>query len=993
MKNILVIIIVLYSHNYFSQIKVFTDQTLRPTVSSEYFGKSSQNSTVDNKGRINKSIGIANLKSGDLAYNLNISYSSNGLKLNDWGGALGLLWQPEFTSLIYREIRGLPDDYSQKVNYLGDFNLNEYHTLHDMYEAKINNNTAGKDGECDVFYYNVNDLRGSFIIKDHQAYLLNYSEKVKIEIGTDLSSFTITDIRGVKYYYGQGNNIEYSSFSSYCDPGSSPQSSSKTAWFLTKIEDVNVSKSITFIYDTVTGNYPENYSESKNIKKGIYSGDVPVGNGQNVPQYESFIEDGFCVTIKDFSTRYIKKIQSSDFSVDFFYNNRMDISGKFCDRIEIKNTNGILVNKIKFNYLQAGNYLQAPDMPELGTATPVRYFLQNIKVGINQDEVYNFEYNNLSLLPPRFSKGQDFVGIYNGRINTSLLPKEYINNMLDLINGGYPNPLTINSFSSGFRFSQYPYSSYGLLNRIIYPTKGIEEIFYEPNMVLKDSDTIESEFYGVRPYKIELSDLTGNKITKKYVYKNTEIDPSTNQLQFGISSAFYSEDDSFGGYLTEGYNSGFYPCNTGPAAGTPCPYIYKFYKINSDKRYNINAFQGSFIAYRSVTEITNNTRFETKKYNVKEDLPAQPMLGYSNSYLPFYSNDWNVNLINTKIEGEVKTGNYNIKRLTDYAYTFSDILNVENYVVSRDYLPLFWNMDQYYSSNLEAYSVYKYNLTSRWFNNAGQKETLVLDGGRKIVTNTTNEYFNADNYNNLKSVKRTFSDGSTDLVQYQYAKDLYQTGDLVQRNIVGIPIITTNYHNSTPVAKSKLSFSRDWLGHEYLFPQKQESMVLSLINTPNEYYDTEINYDQYDTKGNLLQFTSKDGVPVTLIYGYNQTLPILKVQGITYVGLMNILGLGSNLTGYNNLDICQKSNADIDVASEQLLLNSLDLVRSNAALSGYQITTYTYDPLIGVRSITPPSGIREVYLYDTANRLMEIREGNQTGKLLKEFKYNYKTNN
>ncbi|BAP31520.1 uncharacterized protein CHSO_2483 [Chryseobacterium sp. StRB126] len=64
--------------------------------------------------------------------------------------------------------------------------------------------------------------------------------------------------------------------------------------------------------------------------------------------------------------------------------------------------------------------------------------------------------------------------------------------------------------------------------------------------------------------------------------------------------------------------------------------------------------------------------------------------------------------------------------------------------------------------------------------------------------------------------------------------------------------------------------------------------------------------------------------------------------------------------------------------------------RNNSVLSGYQTTTYSYDPLIGVRSITPPSGIREVYLYDTAGRLKEVREHNNTGKLLKEFNYHYK---
>lgn len=34
--------------------------------------------------------------------------------------------------------------------------------------------------------------------------------------------------------------------------------------------------------------------------------------------------------------------------------------------------------------------------------------------------------------------------------------------------------------------------------------------------------------------------------------------------------------------------------------------------------------------------------------------------------------------------------------------------------------------------------------------------------------------------------------------------------------------------------------------------------------------------------------------------------------------------------------------------------------------------------------------IPEVYIYDTANRLKEIREQTNSGKILKEFKYNYK---
>ena len=74
----------------------------------------------------------------------------------------------------------------------------------------------------------------------------------------------------------------------------------------------------------------------------------------------------------------------------------------------------------------------------------------------------------------------------------------------------------------------------------------------------------------------------------------------------------------------------------------------------------------------------------------------------------------------------------------------------------------------------------------------------------------------------------------------------------------------------------------------------------------------------------------------------------------------------------------------------------LDNSPENDLFKNYQVTTYTYDPLVGVRSVTPPSGIREYYFYDDSKRLqsIKIREKNSSGievfKILKEYKYNYK---
>ena len=115
--------------------------------------------------------------------------------------------------------------------------------------------------------------------------------------------------------------------------------------------------------------------------------------------------------------------------------------------------------------------------------------------------------------------------------------------------------------------------------------------------------------------------------------------------------------------------------------------------------------------------------------------------------------------------------------------------------------------------------------------------------------------------------------------------------------------------------------------------------------------------------------------------GYDYTQPIAKIEGAQLSGisqsLMDTIVNASNTDAQNGND-----------TSEQNLISALDTFRSDASLSGYQISTYTYDPLIGVRSITPPSGIREYYRYDTANRLEKVIDSDK--KVLKEFKYNYK---
>ncbi|MEF9476878.1 hypothetical protein OWR28_03135 [Chryseobacterium sp. 1B4] len=115
--------------------------------------------------------------------------------------------------------------------------------------------------------------------------------------------------------------------------------------------------------------------------------------------------------------------------------------------------------------------------------------------------------------------------------------------------------------------------------------------------------------------------------------------------------------------------------------------------------------------------------------------------------------------------------------------------------------------------------------------------------------------------------------------------------------------------------------------------------------------------------------------------GYNKTKPIAKVVGSTYSQIEGMIST-----------IVTKSNEDAaDPTKEAELLQALDAFQPAG-----MVTTYTYDPLVGVTTITPPSGIRELYVYDSANRLkqVQVRERDNAGtfsyKVVKEFKYNYK---
>lgn len=240
------------------------------------------------------------------------------------------------------------------------------------------------------------------------------------------------------------------------------------------------------------------------------------------------------------------------------------------------------------------------------------------------------------------------------------------------------------------------------------------------------------------------------------------------------------------------------------------------------------------------------------------------------------------------------------------------------------------------------------------------------------ITETKNEIFrNANNYR-TQLQRTTAFDGAIQETSYQYALDK-NNQKLIDANMFGIPLET-----KTTIKKDVADPGKIMARAETKYENAGNKFPSSAVSYDSQNsLASEVIFNQYDSKGNLEEYTTKDGIPVSLVWGYNKTQPIAKIEGATY----------SQVSPYIS-DMVTRSDADTDSTSEQVLQNALDIFRNKAELVGFRITTYVYDPLVGMKSMTPPSGIREIYQYDKAGRLDKITDEN--GNVLKKYKYNYK---
>ena len=945
-------------------------------------------------GTPNINIPIGQIKTGPITVNIDLDYNAEGCRLDQHPTWVGLNWSLNAGGVIRRQTNG---EFDEQIAYSG--NLPSYLDLFPSLGLSNWNtiagiNSIGKEIAPDEFNFTFNGISGSFIMNHLGEWVVrskdNLHLKVEHVVTTDyyLGSFTqnmpraftrfiITTDDGTKYVFGeQSNALEYSvgSRNTMIEPWNNvvhpivPPIASNPNWFKEiQISAWNLYQIIAPTGNTVTFNYSRVWS----LQQNIYSLICDNGNFNttgDISQASKFSVAGSCleniVTDNNIVCTFIK---SPSNELKWIYKEKpeshdgLNSGGAFAyyklNNIQIRENNNVLVKNISFSYIEKPTE---------------RLKLKRVKfLSIQNSEVkseYGIEYNP-KLLPIYNTGEEDHWGFYNG--------KNFWNGMSSQSNIGQMDELPFNL--DAYYLSREPDATLmdaEIIKKITYPSGGYSEFIFEPHQYSKlvnyDTTVSLSQFTtpqiagGLRIKKVLTYDaLGGTPLTKEYFYIN-------NYIGQGLtSSGILAGKPSYYDRMVMGPNQ-----------------VYS--RFSSSALNYMNTTNGNHITYTEVVEKSN------------EGYTVYTFTNHDNGYMdkPPFAQINPVTLsssISKRIFGKLnlerglalKTQVYNngkvLLRQESNTYN-SDPNRYNSYVRSiQSGIGLLY-------VNLTAIPIYTFHP----YLSAKTISEYSSDGG--ALSNTTSYTYDAT-YRFVRSITTPTSEGNILKTRFKYptdftyvatglpaANEIYDISAMVARHIINVPVekiesITkggTEYLTHATMVQFEDSKVERIFDLGVSSPLAITGLFESSSTTTGFNYDSrykeKVYISKYDTKGNILEMTPKNGPVISYVWAYNKSYPIAKVVNATNAVMNTAVGS----TPLNNI-AASYDNTQIALLTTQL----------RTGLPNAQVSSYLYAPSIGMISETQPNGIVSSYTYDDFGRLVLTKDNDSNPVTSTEYGYDH----
>lgn len=413
------------------------------------------------------------------------------------------------------------------------------------------------------------------------------------------------------------------------------------------------------------------------------------------------------------------------------------------------------------------------------------------------------------------------------------------------------------------------------------------------------------------------------------------------------------------------------------------------------------AANGSAVGYTKVTEeyvgAKSNGKTEYVYHNKKDVLLNNDEASY------FYVHDYlpNMNVDLSRMPGiptikDLLNGSPEFRTVYVKTPTGMDVIEKTSYQYRVDNRKIYWGFKTEYAASgiVAAGSVCGSN--PDFLNDYAQCEELAnttvyflpVSAANVNLISKTDEYYDGASkmtntttytYNTKNQLQQEFITNSKG---QQIAKASYfvpdrQTGDPVltemqNRNMIDYPVeqVSTNITLNQEQTKKQINY-QFWNGVNIILPGSQATSVLGNA------LHTDVTYNSYDNKGNILQLTGDDGVPISYVWAYKQSYPIAKITGAAYGHVLAALGQSDvNLSYLQNM-----GDAGLEI--------ELNKLRNNlaTAVPKAQVNTFLYIPLVGMKQASDAAGKRSFYEYDAQGRLVVIKD--QNGQVVKTYEYKY----